>query len=169
MQRWTTELPDETHTEALGAALARTLTPGLTRGLTRGLTIALHGELGAGKTHLTRALLQSAGHTGRVKSPTYTLVEPYVIHLHGQSLTVMHFDLYRLGSAEEFIDAGFREYFDGRHLCIVEWPERAAGLLPVADLEVFLSVKVEGRAVELRANSEQGETCLKHLDLHWIQ
>jgi tRNA threonylcarbamoyladenosine biosynthesis protein TsaE len=161
MQRWTTELPDETRTEALGAALARTLTPGL--------TIALHGELGAGKTHLTRALLQSAGHTGRVKSPTYTLVEPYVIHLHGQSLTVMHFDLYRLGSAEEFIDAGFREYFDGRHLCIVEWPERAAGLLPVADLEVFLSVKVEGRAVELRANSEQGETCLQHLDLHWIQ
>jgi len=89
--------------------------------------------------------------------------------LQGQPLTVMHFDLYRLGSAEEFIDAGFREYFDGRHLCIVEWPERAAGLLPVADLEVFLSVKVEGRAVELRANSEQGETCLQHLDLHWIQ
>jgi tRNA threonylcarbamoyladenosine biosynthesis protein TsaE len=158
MQRWTTELPDETHTDALGAALARTLTPGL--------IIALHGELGAGKTHLTRALLHSAGHTGRVKSPTYTLVEPYVIHLQGQPLTVMHFDLYRLGSAEEFIDAGFREYFDDHHICIVEWPERAADLLPVADLEVFLSVKVEGRAVELRANSEQGATCLKHLDLH---
>jgi tRNA threonylcarbamoyladenosine biosynthesis protein TsaE len=158
MQRWTTELPDETHTDALGAALARTLTPGL--------IIALHGELGAGKTHLTRALLQSAGHTGRVKSPTYTLVEPYVIHLQGQPVTVMHFDLYRLGSAEEFIDAGFREYFDDHHICIVEWPERAADLLPVADLEVFLSVKVEGRAVELRANSEQGATCLKHLDLY---
>ena len=157
MQRWTTELPDETRTEALGAALARTLTPGL--------TIALHGELGAGKTHLTRALLQSAGHTGRVKSPTYTLVEPYVIHLQGQPLTVMHFDLYRLGSAEEFIDAGFREYFDGRHLCIVEWPERAAGLLPVADLEVFLSVKVEGRAVELRAHSDLGASCLEKLHL----
>ena len=114
MQRWTTELPDETHTDALGAALARTLTPGL--------TIALHGELGAGKTHLARSLLHSAGHTGRVKSPTYTLVEPYVIHLQGQPVTVMHFDLYRLGSAEEFIDAGFREYFDDHHICIVEWP-----------------------------------------------
>ncbi len=169
MQRWTAELPDETRTDALGAALARTLMSGLTKSPTKGLTIALHGELGAGKTHLTRALLQAAGHTGRVKSPTYTLVEPYVIHLHGQSLTVMHFDLYRLGSAEEFIDAGFREYFDGKHLCIVEWPERAEGLLPPADLEVFLSVKDEGRAVELRANSEQGETCLQHLDLHWIR
>lgn len=165
MQRWTAELPDETRTDAMGAALARTLMSGLARGL----TIALHGELGAGKTHLTRALLQSAGHTGRVKSPTYTLVEPYVINLQGQLLKVMHFDLYRLGSAEEFIDAGFREYFDGKHLCIVEWPERAEGLLPPADLDVFLSVKDEGRAVELRANSEQGATCLKHLDLHWIR
>lgn len=161
MQRWTAELPDETHTDSLGAALARTLTPGL--------TIALHGELGTGKTHLTRALLQAAGHTGRVKSPTYTLVEPYVIKLQGQPLTVMHFDLYRMGSAEEFIDAGFREYFDEQHVCIVEWPERAEGLLPMADLEVFLSVKDAGRAVELRANSEQGATCLKHLDLHWTR
>jgi tRNA threonylcarbamoyladenosine biosynthesis protein TsaE len=159
MQRWTTELPDEARTDALGAALAVTLTPGL--------TVALHGELGAGKTHLTRALLQSAGHAGRVKSPTYTLVEPYVICLQGQSLMVMHFDLYRLGSAEEFIDAGFREYFDGSHICIVEWPERAKGVLPIADLEIFLSVKEDGRAVELCANSEQGATCLNHLDLHW--
>ncbi len=161
MQRWTAGLPDETHTDALGAALARTLTPGL--------ILHLHGELGAGKTHLTRALLQSAGYTGRVKSPTYTLVEPYVIHQQGQPLTVMHFDLYRMGSAEEFIDAGFREYFDGKHLCIVEWPERAEGLLPAADLDVFLSVKDSGRAVELRANSEQGAPCLHYLDLHWTR
>jgi len=159
MQHWTAELPDETRTDALGAALARTLTPGL--------IIALHGELGAGKTHLTRALLQSAGHTGRVTSPTYTLVEPYVITLNDQSLPVMHFDLYRMGSAEEFIDAGFREYFGGNYICIVEWPERAGGLLLPADLEIFLSVKDEGREVELRANSEQGATCLNHLNLHW--
>lgn len=161
MQRWTAELPDETRTDALGAALARTLTPGL--------TIALHGELGAGKTHLTRALLQAAGHTGRVKSPTYTLVEPYVISLQGQPVRVMHFDLYRLGSAEEFIDAGFREYFDGNHVCVVEWPERAEGVLSSTDLEIFLSVKHEGRAVELHANSKQGTTCLQHLDLHWTR
>jgi len=161
MQRWTTPLPDETHTQALGAALARTLMPGL--------KIYLHGELGAGKTSLTRALLQSAGHTGRVKSPTYTLVEPYGISVQGRPLSVMHFDLYRMGSPEEFIDAGFRDYFDSDHICVVEWPEQAEGLLPPADLDVFLSVAGEGRAVELRANSEQGNTCLNHLDLHWTR
>jgi tRNA threonylcarbamoyladenosine biosynthesis protein TsaE len=161
MQRWTTQLPDETSTQALGAALARALTPGL--------KIYLHGELGAGKTSLTRALVQAAGHTGRVKSPTYTLVEPYAISVQNQALQLMHFDLYRMGSPEEFIDAGFREYFDSDHLCVVEWPEQAQGLLPPADLDVFLSVADEGRAVELRANSEQGTTCLNHLDLHWIR
>ena len=161
MQRWTTQLPDETSTQALGAALSRTLTSGL--------KIYLHGELGAGKTSLTRALLQAAGHSGRVKSPTYTLVEPYAISVDGKALSLMHFDLYRMGSPEEFIDAGFREYFDSEHLCVVEWPEQAQGLLPPADLDVFLSVAGEGRAVELRANSEQGNTCLNHLDLHWTR
>jgi len=161
MQRWTTQLPDETSTQTLGAALARTLTPGL--------KIYLHGELGAGKTSLTRALLQAAGHTGRVKSPTYTLVEPYAISVQSKPLRLMHFDLYRMGSPDEFIEAGFREYFDSDHLCIVEWPEQAEGLLPPSDLDVFLSVAGEGRTVELCANSEQGTTCLNHLDLHWIR
>ena len=161
MQRWATQLPDESSTQALGAALARTLTPGL--------KIYLHGELGAGKTSLTRALLQSAGHTGRVKSPTYTLVEPYAIKVQNKALTLMHFDLYRMGSPEEFIDAGFRDYFDSGHLCVVEWPEQAENLLPTADLDVFLTVAGEGRAVELRANSEQGASCLNHLDLHWTR
>ncbi len=161
MQRWTTQLPDESSTQALGTALARTLMPGL--------KIYLHGELGAGKTSLTRALLQSAGHTGRVKSPTYTLVEPYAIRVQNNPAALMHFDLYRMGSPEEFIDAGFREYFDSDYLCVVEWPERAEDLLPPADLDVFLSVAGEGRAVELRANSEQGASCLNHLDLHWTR
>ena len=161
MRRWTTQLPDEASTQALGTALAHTLVPGL--------KIYLHGELGAGKTSLTRSLLQAAGHSGRVKSPTYTLVEPYAISVEGRPLSLMHFDLYRMGSPEEFIDAGFREYFDSDHLCVVEWPEQAQGLLPPPDLDVFLTVVGEGRAVELRANSEQGATCLNHLDLHWTR
>jgi tRNA threonylcarbamoyladenosine biosynthesis protein TsaE len=159
MRRWRADLPDETRTAALGAALAGALAPGL--------KIYLQGELGAGKTHLVRALLQSAGHAGRVKSPTYTLAEPYDIRLQGQPVALMHFDLYRMSSADEFLDAGFREYFDGEHLCIVEWPERAQGLLPPADLDVVITVDGEGRAVELRANSDAGATCLNHLDHHW--
>lgn len=158
MQRRRAELPDESHTEALGAALARVLTPGL--------KIYLHGELGAGKTHLTRALLHAAGYHGRVKSPTYTLVEPYEMTVTGRALTLMHFDLYRMGSPEEFIDAGFRDYFDSDALCVVEWPERAQDLLPEADLDIFLSVEKNGRTVELRANSEQGVTCLRQLEFH---
>jgi tRNA threonylcarbamoyladenosine biosynthesis protein TsaE len=74
-----------------------------------------------------------------------------------------------MGSPDECIEAGFREYFDSDHLCIVEWPEQAEGLLPPSDLDVFLSVAGEGRTVELCANSEQGTTCLNHLDLHWIR
>lgn len=154
-------MPDETSTQALGAALARALIPGL--------KIYLRGELGAGKTSLTRALVQSAGHAGRVKSPTYTLVEPYTIEVQGKPLSLMHFDLYRMGSPEEFIEAGFREVFDSDHLCVVEWPEQAEGCLPAADLDVFLAVEGEGRGVELLAHSEQGEACLHQLDLHWTR
>jgi tRNA threonylcarbamoyladenosine biosynthesis protein TsaE len=111
-------LHDEAATQALGSALARSLSPGL--------TIYLIGELGAGKTTLTRALLYAAGHTGRVKSPTYTLVEPYTILLGDGAQRLLHFDLYRMQDAEEFLDAGFREEFDGKTICIVEWPQKAA-------------------------------------------
>lgn len=157
MQTWKAHLHDETATLALGAALARVLQPGL--------TIHLHGDLGAGKTCLTRALLHAAGYAGRVKSPTYTLVEPYTIHLHDAAVEVLHFDLYRMGSPEEFIEAGFREHFGSASICIVEWPEQAGELLPTPDLDVFLSVEGYGRTVELQANSAQGATCLDHLHL----
>ncbi len=155
MQRTTTYLSDEHATEALGQALARVLVPGL--------VIHLHGDLGAGKTHLTRALLHGAGYAGRVKSPTYTLAEPYLISVAGRTLELMHFDLYRLASPEEFLDAGFREHFGGEKICVIEWPEQAGMLLPAADLDVFLAVEGQGRGVELRANSERGATCLDHL------
>ena len=155
MQHFEAELKDEAGTLALGAALSRALAPGL--------TIYLHGDLGAGKTALTRALLHAAGHPGHVKSPTYTLAEPYTVQLAGQPVEVVHFDLYRMSSEEEFLDAGFREYFNHRTVCIVEWPEKAGALLPPPDINVFLTVHGEGRKVELQALSQQGSLCLERL------
>ena len=134
-------LPDESATQALGAALARALGPGL--------VIYLLGDLGAGKTALTRALLHAAGHKGAVKSPTYTLSEPYRIDLDGRPVNVIHYDLYRMSSPEEFLDAGVREDFDGSNICIVEWPGKGEPVLPPPDVKVLLKVSGRGREVEL--------------------
>ncbi len=155
MQHFKALLHDEAGTLALGAAMARTLAPGL--------VIYLYGELGAGKTALTRALLHAAGHQGAVKSPTYTLMEPYSVTRDGSTLAVRHFDLYRMGSPEEFLDAGFRDEFDGCQICIVEWPERAAAVLQTPDIAVHLRVAGEGREVELNALSDLGTACLDRL------
>ncbi|MBC7414346.1 MAG: tRNA (adenosine(37)-N6)-threonylcarbamoyltransferase complex ATPase subunit type 1 TsaE [Herminiimonas sp.] len=125
--------------------------------------IYLHGELGAGKTALTRAMLHAAGHLGHVKSPTYTLVVPYVVTLEGRSVEVRHFDLYRLASDEEFLDAGFRDEFDGTRVCIVEWPEKAAAVLQTPDIAVHLTLAGEGREVELYGLSTLGIECLERL------
>jgi tRNA threonylcarbamoyladenosine biosynthesis protein TsaE len=148
-------LEDESATQALGGALARALLPGL--------VVYLHGDLGAGKTALTRALLHAAGHKGAVKSPTYTLSEPYRIALDGQTVNLIHYDLYRMSSPEEFLDAGFREDFDGRNICVVEWPEKGEPVLPPPDVRVLLSVSGLGRAVELQALSDLGLLCLERL------
>ena len=155
MQSFKAYLPDETATAALGAALARALLPGL--------VIYLHGDLGAGKTALTRALIQAAGHAGTVKSPTYTLSEPYRVQVDGQPLNVIHYDLYRMSSPEEFLDAGFREDFDGKNVCIVEWPEKGEPVLPPPDVRVLLDVSGLGREVELQALSQLGLLCLDRL------
>ena len=155
MQHYKTHLRDEAATTALGAALARVLAPGL--------VIYLHGDLGAGKTALTRALLHAAGHTGKVKSPTYTLAEPYQVSLAGRAVQVIHFDLYRMSSAEEFLDAGFREDFNKDNICIVEWPEKGEPVLPPPDLNLFMHVSGEGRDVELQALSDLGLLCLDRL------
>ncbi|MDO9422394.1 MAG: tRNA (adenosine(37)-N6)-threonylcarbamoyltransferase complex ATPase subunit type 1 TsaE [Herminiimonas sp.] len=155
MQHFTAHLHEEAGTIALGAALARAVQPGL--------TIYLHGDLGAGKTALTRAMLHAMGHDGHVKSPTYTLAEPYAIEFDGLTVNVIHFDLYRMASAEEFLDAGFREYFNHQTICIVEWPEKAETVLPPPDINISLSVAGEGRDVELQASSEQGVECLNRL------
>jgi tRNA threonylcarbamoyladenosine biosynthesis protein TsaE len=155
MQHFTAHLHDEAATAALGAALARALLPGL--------AIHLHGDLGAGKTALTRALLHAAGHVGTVRSPTYTLSEPYRVRLDGKLVDVIHFDLYRMSSPEEFLDAGFREDFNAHNICIVEWPEKADPLLPAPDVNIILSVAGQGRDVELQALSDLGLLCLDRL------
>jgi tRNA threonylcarbamoyladenosine biosynthesis protein TsaE len=152
MQHFQIHLHDEAGTLALGAALARVLTPGL--------TIYLHGDLGAGKTALTRAMLHAAGHAGHVKSPTSTLAEPYSVTLAGRPVEVIHFDLYRLASPEEFLDAGFRDYFSENTVCVIEWPEKAAGVLPAPDIQLLLSIAGHGRDIELQGLSDQGRQCL---------
>lgn len=155
MQQIRTYLQDEDATRALGGALARALQPGL--------VIYLNGDLGAGKTALTRALLHAAGHQGAVKSPTYTLSEPYRITLDGQAVELIHYDLYRMSSPEEFLDAGFREDFNGHNICIVEWPEKGEPVLPPPDVNVLLKVSGLGREVELQALSDLGLLCLERL------
>jgi len=155
MQHFSAYLPDETATIALGAALARALVPGL--------VIYLHGDLGAGKTALTRALIQAAGHKGNVKSPTYTLAEPYRVQVGGAPVEIIHYDLYRMASPEEFLDAGFREDFNGHNICIVEWPEKGEPVLPPPDVRVLLTVSGHGREVELQPLSQLGLLCLDRL------
>lgn len=156
MQHFQTHLHDEAGTAALGASLSRALAPGL--------TIYLHGDLGAGKTTLTRALLHAAGYEGHVKSPTYTLAEPYSVEVGGRPLEVIHFDLYRLASPEEFLDAGFREHFSDNTVCIIEWPEKAVPVLPAPDIKVLLSISGDGRDIELQGLSVQGCQCLDRLN-----
>jgi tRNA threonylcarbamoyladenosine biosynthesis protein TsaE len=142
-------LPDEAATLALGQRLAACLQPGL--------KIYLHGDLGAGKTTLVRGLLRGLGYAGRVKSPTFTLVETYNL----SSLYLYHFDFYRLRDPGEWRDAGFREAFGGDAICLVEWPERAA--LPAPDLCIHLAHAGEGRRVRLAGHGARATGCLEHL------
>ena len=134
-------LADEDATLALGQRLAR--------GLPSPQVIFLHGELGAGKTTLSRGFLRGAGHTGSVKSPTYTLVEPYEGIAGGG---VFHFDLYRLGDAQELHYLGLGDYFSAGGTLLIEWPERAAGQLPPPTLDITLLVADVGRTACLKSN-----------------
>ena len=130
----------------------------LGRCLDRGV-IYLRGDLGAGKTTLCRGILRGKGHPGAVKSPTYTLVEPYQL----DGVNLFHFDLYRVADPEELEYMGIRDYFGPGNLCVVEWPERGEGILPPADLEVTIGVENRGRAVRIMAYSDFGEIILTRL------
>ncbi|MCU0840845.1 MAG: tRNA (adenosine(37)-N6)-threonylcarbamoyltransferase complex ATPase subunit type 1 TsaE [Thiobacillaceae bacterium] len=145
------DLPDETATHALGARLAGVVHPGL--------SVWLSGDLGAGKTTLVRGLLRALHYAGKVKSPTFTLVELYSF----SSFNLYHFDLYRFADPVEWEEAGFREYFNDHSVCLVEWPERAEGGVPPADLIVRLDFSGEGRVAELIGNTEAGKRCVTRL------
>jgi tRNA threonylcarbamoyladenosine biosynthesis protein TsaE len=138
--------------EALGRRLAERCPPGA--------RIHLQGELGAGKTTLVRGFLRGLGHRGTVKSPTYTLVEPYVI----DNKRIYHFDLYRLGDPEELEAIGLRDYLDGESRCLVEWPERGEGVLPAPDLAVRIHILEQGREVALEPLSAAGRALLADRD-----
>jgi tRNA threonylcarbamoyladenosine biosynthesis protein TsaE len=148
-------LPDERATLALGAALSRCLEPGL--------VVYLRGELGAGKTTLVRGAVRALGHEGPVRSPTYTLVEVYAV----SRLDLHHFDFYRFHDPREWIDAGFRESFNGRTVSLIEWPERAGGQLPPADVDIALGLHEAGRSAVLTSRSLKGQKCLERLEELW--
>ncbi len=146
------DLADEAATLALGVEIARVLAPGV--------CIHLSGDLGAGKTTLSRGILRGLGFEGRVKSPTYTLVELYVI----SKLNLYHFDFYRFNEPEEWNDAGFRDLFNGTNICLVEWPEKAGDLLPPPDLKIQLEPSpAMGRKALIQAQTPRGQPLLQAL------
>jgi len=142
---FTVHLADEEAQLAFAAKLANTAFAGM--------VVYLLGDLGAGKTTFVRGFLRALGFTGIVKSPTYTLVEPYQL----ESCMVYHFDLYRLADPEELEYAGGRDYFDGQAMSLIEWPQQAEGYLPTADIIIKLSYAEEGRNCQLLAETEKGE------------
>ena len=145
------DLADEAATLDLGARLGAALVPGL--------SIWLRGDLGAGKTTLARGLLRGLGFVGRVKSPTYTLVELYAL----SRFNLYHFDLYRIADPDEWEDAGFREYFNDASVCLVEWPEKGHGVLPPPDVQVSLEFTEAGRRARLSGLTEGGKACVARL------
>ena len=142
-------LQDQAATEAFGGQLAAACKGGL--------LVFLHGHLGAGKTTLVRGFLRASGHSGPVKSPTYALIEPYIT----ADGNLYHLDLYRLADAEELEWIGIRDLFEDESICLVEWPERGAGILPEADVHIYLQAEGSGREIRVEAASPRGEKLLR--------
>jgi len=149
MSQFTRTLADEADTLEFGQMLAARILAGL--------TIYLNGELGAGKTTLARGILRGLGYQGKVKSPTFTLVEVYSL----PAFELFHFDFYRFTNPNELAQAGFRDHFTPQSVCLIEWPCKAIGL-PEADLIIQLNVQDQGRIAILHAPSELGKSCLPY-------
>jgi tRNA threonylcarbamoyladenosine biosynthesis protein TsaE len=160
-------LPDEAATQWLAEGLARAILPAMpenglgddTPATDWGGQIQLRGELGAGKTAFTRALLRKCGVSGRVKSPSYALLESYKVF----NLYFYHLDFYRFSDPREWLDAGFRDLLRDDALVLIEWPERAEGLLPPPDVSITLSYVGQGRDATLSAQTSRGQKWLKKL------
>ena len=143
------DLKDESETLCLAESMASHLFPGM--------NLYLKGELGSGKTTFVRGVLRGLGYQDKVKSPTYTLVEPYSL----EKFTIHHFDLYRFKNETEWDEAGFREYFNNTSICLVEWPEKAGHILPKPDISIELSHTAHGRHLHLISYTSIGTKCLK--------
>jgi tRNA threonylcarbamoyladenosine biosynthesis protein TsaE len=156
----------EADTAALAQKLASSLNHLFQADQSAHLNISLEGDLGAGKTTFARHLIQGLGYEGRVKSPTYTLCEPYPLIIHSKTLAMNHFDLYRVRDPLEWQEAGFAEHFDEPGFCLVEWPEKAKGTLPAFDIEIHLMADADEyeRNIIFQASSSQGMTVLDKMN-----
>ena len=148
------ELADAAATEHVGHLLSRALP-----GAEAACIVYLHGELGSGKTTLVRGFLRARGVAGPVRSPTYTLIEPHAV---GAEVFV-HVDLYRLNAPSEIDDLALGDYLAARHVLLIEWPEKGAGRLPAADLELTLSYAGAGRELLMQSHGELGRRWLTNL------
>lgn len=148
-------LADELATIAAGKKLANIVK----KQLKQGIVVYLYGDLGAGKTTLTRGFVQGMGHVGHVKSPTYTLVEPYELN----EWLVYHFDLYRLSDPEELEYMGIRDYFATNCCCFIEWPEKGQGMIKEPDLRIDLAYSDQQRTMVIQAKSALGEQVVNTL------
>ena len=155
----------EAETASLAQRLAANLTHYLLQNPKAHLNISLEGDLGAGKTTFARYLIQGMGYEGKVKSPTYTLCEPYPIQIDKTTFTAHHFDLYRMKDPLEWQEAGFGEYFDVPGFCIIEWPEKAEGTLPAFDIAIQLKAGAEDteRDIQIEAKTASGISALNVL------
>ncbi|THA07813.1 tRNA (adenosine(37)-N6)-threonylcarbamoyltransferase complex ATPase subunit type 1 TsaE [Rodentibacter pneumotropicus] len=156
MNELTQYIPDESTMLRFGKKLADTI---LNCHAKRAVILYLNGDLGAGKTTLTRGMVQGLGFQGKVKSPTYTLVEEYDI----AGKMVYHFDLYRLSDPEELEFMGIRDYFAKDAICLIEWAEKGEGILPSADLVVNIDYYDDARNMTLVAQNALGEQILQQL------